>query len=256
MIRGLAKKVAVVTGGGGEIGVAVSVRLVNEGASVVIVDRDASLLERAKATFPEGSVLTVAADIATPEGNAAWTRAAIDAFGRIDLIHNNAGIEGRIASIIDLTLEDVDRVLKVNVGGAFLTLQAGLRVMRDQQAGGAIVNSASYAGHRGLRNLSAYVMSKHALVGLTRTAAIEGAAYGVRVNAIAPGPIRSRMMRSIERGHEPEDPVNARRRALQSIPMGRYGEPDEVAAVVTWLLSDEASYLSGAVVPIDGARSA
>jgi 3alpha(or 20beta)-hydroxysteroid dehydrogenase len=256
MMRGLTRKVAVVTGGAGEIGLAVTARLVSEGAAVLIVDRDRDLLERAKTTFPNDSVATVVADVATPEGNTVWTKAALDAFGRIDLVHNNAGIEGRIAPIVDLALDDVDRVLAVNVGGAFLTLQASLRIMRAQQTGGAVVNSASYAGHRGLRNLSAYVMSKHAVVGLTRCGALEAAAYGVRVNAIAPGPIRTRMMRSIECGHEPDEPMRVRQRTLESIPMARYGEVDEVAAAVCWLLSEESSYLNGVVLPLDGGRSA
>lgn len=256
MMRGLTHKVAVITGGAGEIGVAVAARLVSEGASVMLVDRDAALMERATAAFPAGTILPVVADISTPQGNALWTQTAIEKFGRIDLIHNNAGVEGRIASIVDLDIEDLNRVLAVNVTGTFLTLQSGLRVMREQETGGAIVNSASYAGHRGIRNLSPYVASKHAVVGMTRCAAIEGAAYGVRVNAIAPGPIRSRMMRSIECGNSPGDPVRARQRFIGSIPMGRYGEPEEVAAAVSWLLSDESSYLNGAIIPIDGAHSA
>ena len=256
MMRGLASKVAVVTGGAGEIGFAVTARLLDEGASVLIVDRDRDLLDRAKATFSSDTVATVVADVATQEGNAAWVQVAIDTFGRIDLIHNNAGIEGRIAAIVDLELSDVNRVFSVNVGGAFLALQAGLRVMRTQQTGGAIVNSASYAGHRGLMNLAAYVMSKHAVVGLTRCAAIEAAADGIRINAIAPGPIRTRMMRSIECGHEPDEPMRVRQRTLQSIPMARYGEVGEVAAAVCWLLSEESSYLNGVVLPLDGGRSA
>jgi NAD(P)-dependent dehydrogenase (short-subunit alcohol dehydrogenase family) len=256
MLRGLAKKVAVVTGGAGEIGMAVTTRLLSEGTSVVVVDSDEKSLDRLCAGFEGIPLLAVAADVSTPGGNEAWVEAALSRFGRIDLMHNNAGVEGRIAPIVDLELADLARVMNVNVQGAFLTLQAGLRVMQRQDGGGAIVNSASFAGIRGLRKLAPYVMSKHALIGLTRCAAIEGASFGVRCNAIAPGPIRTRMMRSIERGAAPDDPMLTRKRNLETIPMGRYGEPEEVAAVVTWLLSDEATYLNGAVINVDGARSA
>lgn len=256
MTRGIAKKIAVVTGGAGEIGMAVARRLLAADACVVLVDRDERTTQRLADSFNDPGVLAVVADVTTPEGNQRWLDASIERFGRIDLLHNNAGIEGRIAPIWDLEVEDLDRVLAVNVRGAFLTLQTALRAMRRQETGGSIVNSASLAGIRGMRRLTPYAMSKHAVVGLTRCAALEAAPLGIRVNAIAPGPIRTRMMRSIEEGSAPGDSAQARQRNLGAIPMRRYGEPDEVAAAVVWLLSDEASYLNGAIVPIDGASSA
>lgn len=252
--RRFAGQVAVVTGGARGIGKAVAERLRDEGAQLVIVDQDAAELERVEPEFP-GATL-VACDVSQEEAVRGYVDKALSAYGRVDCFFNNAGIEGRIAPITELEMEDFDRVMHVNVRGVFLGLREVLRVLKRQGTGGAIVNTASMAGIRGGRNISPYVASKHAVIGLTRCAALEGAAYGVRVNAVAPGYINTRLLRSINQQTSPGDPEEAMRERAARVPWKRYGTPEEVANLVVWLLSSEASYVTGATVLIDGGQSA
>jgi NAD(P)-dependent dehydrogenase (short-subunit alcohol dehydrogenase family) len=183
-------------------------------------------------------------------------QAAIDAHGRIDLFFNNAGIEGRMAPMTELSVEDFDRVIAVNCRGVWLGLRAVLRVMKEQSSG-AIVNTASMAAIRGSATFSPYVASKHAVAGLTRCAALEGAPFGIRVNAVAPGHIDTRMGRDLTKQIDPEDPEGVYRRVSESIPLGRrYGTAEEVASLAVWLLSDEAAYISGSLHLIDGSLNA
>ncbi len=247
--RRFAGKVAVITGGAGGRGRAVATRLLDEGARVVLVDRDAEALERAGRDL--GGVVTVLADVAEEASVRDYVRRAVAAGGAIDLFFNNAGIEGRVAPITEQGAADFDRVMAVNVRGAFLGLREVMRQMRRQPSGGAIVNTASMGGLRGGLNFSPYVASKHAVVGLTRCAALEGAPHRIRVNAVAPGHIDTRMARSIAEQASPADPGRAMAERSSRIPLGRYGTPEEVAHLVAWLLSDEASYVTGAIVSID-----
>ncbi len=247
--RRFAGKVAVITGGAGGMGRAVATRLLDEGARVVLVDRDAEALERAGRDL--GGVVTVLADVAEEASVRDYVRRAVAAGGAIDLFFNNAGIEGRVAPITEQGAADFDRVMAVNVRGAFLGLREVMRQMRRQPSGGAIVNTASMGGLRGGLNFSPYVASKHAVVGLTRCAALEGAPHRIRVNAVAPGHIDTRMARSIAEQASPADPGRAMAERSSRIPLGRYGTPEEVAHLVAWLLSDEASYVTGAIVSID-----
>ncbi len=231
------------------MGRAVATRLLDEGARVVLVDRDAEALERAGRDL--GGVVTVLADVAEEASVRDYVRRAVAAGGAIDLFFNNAGIEGRVAPITEQGAADFDRVMAVNVRGAFLGLREVMRQMRRQPSGGAIVNTASMGGLRGGLNFSPYVASKHAVVGLTRCAALEGAPHRIRVNAVAPGHIDTRMARSIAEQASPADPGRAMAERSSRIPLGRYGTPEEVAHLVAWLLSDEASYVTGAIVSID-----
>jgi 3alpha(or 20beta)-hydroxysteroid dehydrogenase len=156
----------------------------------------------------------------------------------------------------ELSVDDFDRVLGVNCRGVFLGLRAVLRVMKEQGSG-AIVNTASMAGIRGSATFAPYVASKHAVVGLTRCAALEGAPYGIRVNAVAPGHIDTRMGRDLTAQINPADPESVYRQTAARVPLGkRYGTAQEVAGLVLWLLSDEASYVSGSTQLIDGALNA
>lgn len=252
----LTDRVALVTGAGGGLGRAACAAFARSGARVVAVDVDAGAAEEAADLARVAGVQAVAAraDVSQTADVKAYVKLALDTFGRIDCFFNNAGIEGRMAPIAEFDEDVWDRVMAVNVRGAFLGLRHVLPVM-IAQGRGAVVNTASVAGTVGAPRLGAYSTSKHAIIGLTRTAAGEVGRQGVRVNAVCPGPINTRMMRSIEAMSNPGDPDGIARANAGRNPMGRYGEADEVARVVVFLCSDAAAYVNGAAWVIDGGRT-
>jgi NAD(P)-dependent dehydrogenase (short-subunit alcohol dehydrogenase family) len=246
-------KVAVITGAAAGFGLAVATRLASEGARLVLVDRAAGALHEAAEKL-DG--LAVMADVSEESEVDGYVRAAVNAHGRIDLFFNNAGIEGRMAPMTELSVDDFDRVWKVNARGVFMGLRAVLRVMKPQRSG-VIVNTASMAAIKGAATFSPYIASKHAVLGLTKSAALEGAPYGIRVNCVAPGHIDTRMGRDLTKQINPDDPEGVYREVSASVPLhGRYGTATEVANLVVFLLSDEAEYVSGSLHLIDGALNA
>ncbi len=240
-----------VTGAGGALGSAIARALASAGVCLTLVDRDqASLLPVAHAAEQAGAeVVAVTADVTVEEDVRRYAEAAAGETGRIDGFANNAGVEGPVMPLVDYSVADFDSVWAVNVRGVFLGMKHAVPLMRS---GGAIVNTASTGGLVGAVNLAAYIASKHAVVGLTRAAALELAPLGIRVNAVCPGPIRGRMMASIAAGLGVED-VEAV--SSSKVPLGRPADPEEVAGVIAFLLGTGASYMTGAAVPVDGGRS-
>jgi NAD(P)-dependent dehydrogenase (short-subunit alcohol dehydrogenase family) len=247
-------KVAVVTGGANGIGREVCLGIHRGGGKVLIVDRDAAAGQALAAEIGSDARF-FAADVTQAKDVMGYVRAALDAFGRIDCFHNNAGIEGKVAPIVEYDDAVFDMVQAINVRGVYLGLKHVMAVMQ-KQGGGSIVNTASVAGMVGTPGMGAYVASKHAVMGLTKVAAGEVGPQGIRVNAVCPGPIRTRMVADIAKQVSPNNPDGVESRYTSGIPLRRYGEAIEVANLVLFLLSDLASNITGAQYTVDGGRTA
>lgn len=245
----LQSRTIVVTGAAGGIGAATVARLITEGASVVCVDRPSCTFDSAAAAVVEGDVT----DAAVLEEA---VRAAVSIDGRIDGLVNNAGIMGPSGRLHTVSEADWASVMAVNLTAVWLGMRSALPVMAKQRSG-AIVNTASVAGLGSSSLVGPYGVSKAGVVSLTKTAAVEYAAMGVRVNAVCPGPIDTAMLRELEvvRAHGTEE-TRGRDRILRAVPMRRYAHPEEVAASIAFLLSDDASYLTGVLLPVDGGMRA
>ena len=249
-------KVAVVTGAAGVIGAATMRLLAERGARIVAVDRKQQDLQTAVKDLPASAqAFAVSADVANEDEVAEYVRAAVDRFGNIDVFYNNAGVEGDVAPITRYSLEAFRKVIDVNVVGVFLGMKHVLPVMLNQNKG-SIINTASIAGLIGSPNIAAYSASKHAVIGLTKSAALECTATGVRVNCVCPGLIDSRMLSAIVEGRNPGNAPAPNEKIVERIPARRLGHASEVASIVAFLASDEASYVSGSAYTVDGGRTA
>ena len=243
-MKRLQDRIAIITGGSGGIGKAAAALMLEEGACVTLVDLDQA-----------GLAATVKELVANEDEVRRYVQATLDRFGRIDVFFNNAGIEGKVAPLEQQDTAMFDKVIAINVRGVYLGLKHVLPHM--YRAGrGSVINTSSVAGLVGFADVLPYVTSKHAITGMTKVAAIEAARHGVRVNSVHPSPVNTRMMRSLEAGFDPNDPEAAKADFEKAIPLGRYGEPGDVANLVLFLASDESSFITGAQYRIDGGMGA
>ena len=241
-------RVAVVTGAGNGLGRASAERLASEGAHVVAVDLNEDKVRAVVGSLPTKSV-AVHADISTEAGVEAYMAVALERFGRVDLHHLNAGIFGGFDALPDITVDDFERVMGVNVRGQFLGLRAAFRAYRDAGTRGSIVVTASIASLTGSADLLPYVTSKHAVVGLIHGAAMYGGPLGIRVNGVAPGIVPTDLFAAAAGTRGGKNDMEAR---ASTTPLRRAGAASEIAGVAAFLLSDDSSYVTGQIVSADG----
>ncbi len=242
-------KVALVTGAGRGIGESSARLFAAEGASVVVadVDGEAALRVAEAIATSGGSAVAVQADVTDEDQVIAMVATAMEHFGRLDCAHNNAGISGMVSSFTDLSLSEWNRMLTINLTSVFLSMKHEIPAMLAS-GGGAIVNTSSGAGVVGFAGLPHYVASKHGVVGLTKTAAIEFAKQGLRVNAVLPGTTNTPMIQQFTEANP-----DIGKMVAKTVGRGRLGEPEEIAEAAVWLCSDRASFVSGESMLVDGA---
>jgi NAD(P)-dependent dehydrogenase (short-subunit alcohol dehydrogenase family) len=251
----LKDKVAIITGGAGGIGVAAGALFAAEGANVLLVDLAEGPLTEAVQGIGSNRVSYFVGDVTKAEDNEAMVACAEERYGGVDVLLANAGIEGQVAPIVDYDEARFDQVLNVNVKGVFLGLKSSIPALA-RRGGGSIVITSSVAGVSGGPSMSAYVTSKHAVIGLMRSAARECADQNIRVNTVNPSPVETRMMRSIEDGMMPGAGERAKDVMKSRIPLQRYGGPDEIAKVMLFLASDDSAWVTGSVYMADGGMTA
>jgi len=241
-------KVAFVTGAASGIGRATAVAFAVEGARVAIVDRTEDALRQTADAIKDagGEVLLIACDVASPERVEAAVARTVETFGRLDIAFNNAGVENKATPLAEIELGEWDRILGINLRGTFVCMKHELAQML-KQGGGVIVNTSSGAGIRGVAGGSAYAASKHAIIGMTKSAALDYAKSNIRVNAVLPGNIETPMMDRFTGGDI--------QKAIDLEPVGRLGRPEEIAEAVLWMSSDLGSFVTGASISVDGGWS-
>lgn len=251
-------KTIIITGAGSGLGRASAELIGSEGANLVLVDLNEDGLRETEAAIrsmaPEAKILLQTANVAHEQEVSAYVQATMECFGRIDGFFNNAGIEGKQNLTEDFGQEEFRKVTAINLDGVFYGMAHVLKVMREQGSG-AVVNTASVGGIRGVGNQSGYAAAKHGVVGLTRNSAMEYGQYGVQINAIAPGAIMTPMVEGSLKQIDPENWQEVGKAFVQPNPMKRFGRPEEVAQLVAFLLGGQAPFINAAVIPIDGGQS-
>jgi len=248
----LENKVTIITGGAGSIGKITAKLFLAEGAKVMLVDLSEEALKEAVKELKSANVKFCVADVSKAAEVEHYISETVKVFGKIDVFFNNAGIEGVVKPIIDYPEEMFDKVIAVNVRGVWLGNKYVLPQMND---GGSIIITSSVAGLLGSPNVSAYITSKHASVGIMRATAVESAPRKIRVNSIHPSPVDNRMMRSLEEGFSPGHGAEVKEQMESTIPLGRYAEPIDIAKLVLFLASDDSQFITGTTQVVDGGIS-
>lgn len=257
-MKNLQNKAIIITGAAMGLGLATAKELASRGANLSLVDYNEKALEDAKNEIskqsPDVKIITIVTDVSNEEAVKNYVAETVKAFGRIDGLYNNAGIEGKQASITEYDVNIFKKVIDINLMGVYYGMRYVIPVMQKQQYG-RIVNVASVGGIRGVLNQMPYVASKHAVSGMTKNAALEYGRDGIITNAIAPGAILTPMVAEAFKQVNPADPKAAEKEYAQHNPTKRLGLPNEVAKVVAFLLSEDASYVNGQTIAIDGGES-
>lgn len=249
----LKNKTAIITGGAGGIGKEAARLFSGEGAYIMLVDLQKKELETTIQDIGNKNIKYVVADVTKSEDVVNYMKATKEQFGKVDIFFNNAGIEGKVQPITEYPIETFQKVMDVNVKGVWLGLKHVIPQMNDN---GSIIITSSVAGLQGTANVSPYVASKHAIIGIMKCAALECATRNIRVNTINPSPVDNRMMRSLEEGFSPGKGEEIKKSFEEAIPLGRYAKSEEIANVALFLASAESSFVTGAVLPVDGGMTA
>lgn len=252
-MKKLENKVAIITGGAGSIGKTTAKLFLAEGAKVLLVDISEDSLKKIVSDFDNNNIAYCVADVTKSSDVARYVKEAVKNFGKIDVFFNNAGIEGVVKPIVDYPDDIFDKVVAVNIKGVWL---GNKHVLPQMNEGGSIIMTSSVAGLLGFAGLGAYVTSKHAVIGIMRTSALEAAPQKIRVNSVHPSPVNNRMMRSIEEGASAGNGEEIKKQFEATIPLKRYAEPIEIAQLVLFLASDESKYITGTTQVIDGGMCA
>lgn len=253
-MKRMEKKNVIITGGSGGIGSATAKMMLSEGARVLLVDINEDALKKVAQELDSPDLHIFTADVSDEEQVKAYADKAKSLFGAVDVFFNNAGIEGVVKPLEAYPMDVFHKLIDINVNGVYYGLRYVFPLMKEN--GGSVIITSSVAGLGGTPNILPYVTSKHAVIGMMRSAALEGAPYKIRVNTVNPSPVDNRMMRSLEEGFAPGAAKDAKAGFEQSIPLKRYASNEEIAAAALFLASEESSFITGVVLPVDGGMTA
>jgi NAD(P)-dependent dehydrogenase (short-subunit alcohol dehydrogenase family) len=249
-MRRLENKTVIITGGSGGIGATTAKMMIEEGAKVLITDIDEDALKKTVKEINSDNLYYIPANVTDEDQVKSYADKAKELFGNVDVFFNNAGIEGVVKPLDEYPLDEYHKVINVNINGVYYGLRHVFPLMKEN--GGSVIITSSVAGITGTPNVLPYVASKHAIIGIMRSAALEGAPHKIRVNTINPSPVDNRMMRSLEEGFSPGKAEQAKENFEKSIPLGRYATNEEISFLAIFLASDESKFITGTVNLIDG----